>query len=206
MSVHDANAKYGDPHSVSDVIDCLEMLAKEKGCVSVGDVVDTLGTRTYGPMLMVPALIELTPIGSIPGVPTFLAITIAIFAVQMLIGAKHFWIPDFIENRRVAASKLDKAARKLEPLAKRLDAWFHGRLKMLTKGAAIRIAAATVILLCLAVPPLEFVPFASSGPMLAIALIGLALLVRDGALMIAALAIGLSAVGYGIVTLIGGSS
>ena len=57
-----------------------------------------------------------------------------------------------------------------------------------------RIAAVMVMALCLTVPPLELVPFGSTAPMLAIAAFGLALLVRDGLLMIAALAFSLSAV------------
>ena len=54
-------------------------------------------------------------------------------------------------------------------MARWLDRWFHGRLKPLTRGLF-----------------LEIVPFASTAPMGAIALFGLALLVHDGALMIAA--------------------
>ena len=203
MSVHDSHPAYGAPHSVVDVIDCLHRLSEEKGCISVGDIIDALGTRTYGPMLIVPALLEITPLGAVPGVPTFLAVTIAIFAVQMLFGRHRFWVPGIIENRRFGASKLHAATHKLMPIAERLDRWFHGRLRFLTQGVGTRMAAATVLLLCFAVPPLEFLPFASSGPMLAIALIGLALLVRDGALMLVALAIGIAAVSWGATSLLG---
>ena len=45
------------------------------------------------------------------------------------------------------------------------------------------------MLLALTVPPLEFIPFASTAPMATIALIGIALLVHDGWLMLAALAV-----------------
>ena len=47
--------------------------------------------------------------------------------------------------------------------------------------------AGAILLLCCTVPPLEFLPFASSIPMLAIAVLGLALTVRDGALVLGAL-------------------
>lgn len=60
-----------------------------------------------------------------------------------------------------------------------------------------RIAAVFVFLLCLTVPPLEFVPFASSAPMLAIAALGLAILVRDGLLMLVASGLSLTALGVG---------
>ena len=54
-----------------------------------------------------------------------------------------------------------------------------------------------VVALCCTVPPLELIPFASSAPMLAIAAFGLAILVRDGLLMLVALALSLLAVGLG---------
>lgn len=66
------------------------------------------------------------------------------------------------------------------------------------KGAAV-----IVIVLCRTVPPLEFFPFASSAQMLAIAAFGLALTVRDGALMLAALTLGVAALvagGYMLAT------
>ncbi|WP_260482817.1 exopolysaccharide biosynthesis protein [Sphingomicrobium flavum] len=187
MSVHESAGAFGNPHSVGDVIDCLSQLAEQHGTVSIGDVVDGLGTRTYGPMLIVPALIGLTPIGAIPSMPSLLAVIILIFAVQMLFGSHHFWIPDIIENRAISGDKLATASRKLRPIAKWLDHWFHGRLKILAGGAAMRVAALLVIGLSLAVPPLEFLPFAAAAPMAAIAAFGLALLVRDGALMLAAM-------------------
>ena len=197
MSMHGSESGMMEVHSVSDILTCLEKIASEHGCVSVGDVVDAIGTRTYAPFLIVPALLEITPIGAIPGVPTLLAVTIAIFAIQMLFGAHHFWIPDIIENRRVTGEKLDKASRKLEPLADKLDHWFHGRLRVLTKGPAVQVAALAVLALCATVPFLEVLPFASSGPMLAIAAFGMALLFRDGLLMIIATIIAVAAVAGG---------
>ena len=67
----------------------------------------------------------------------------------------------------------------------------------LTKGIWLRIAALAILVLCLTIPPLEFLPFASSGPMLAIAAIGLALLVRDGLVMLFALTLAAAAVAGG---------
>ena len=47
-------------------------------------------------------------------------------------------------------------------------------------------------------------PFASTVPMAAIAVFGLALLVRDGVLMLVAIALSLGAAGVGSVLLLGG--
>ncbi|MEQ5788543.1 exopolysaccharide biosynthesis protein [Erythrobacter sp. NFXS35] len=185
-------------HSVCDILDLLRITADRRDKVSVGDVLDAIGDRSYGPALLIPALLESTPIGGIPGVPTFLALFIAITAAQLLWDKDHLWLPGFIQRRSVSAGKLHKAADKLNPVASWLDRWFHGRLPRFVKQPWPRIAAAMVIVLCLTVPPLEFVPFASSAPMLPIAAFGLALLVRDGLLLIAAVGISIAVLAIGM--------
>lgn len=187
-----------DPHSVGDILDRLHEVGEEHDRVSVGDMVEAFGNRSYGPFLLVPALIEETPIGSIPGVPTALAAIIILFAVQILFGRKRMWLPGFVTRRTIAADKVAKAADKLKGVAGFMDRWFHGRLEVLTKGPSVRVAAAACILLACTVPPLEVLPWASSLPMAAIAAFGLALLARDGALMIAATLLSLAAIGFGI--------
>lgn len=187
-----------DPHSVGEILDSLQQLAKRERSVSIGDIVEAFGNRSYGPFLIVPALIELSPIGGIPGLPTALAAIIALFAVQMLIGRKQMWLPGLVKRRSIKADRLEKASGRLRGLARFMDRWFHGRLPALTKGPMIKLAAAIVLLLAATVPPLELLPFASSAPMLAIAAFGLALLVRDGVLMIVALLLSLASIALGV--------
>lgn len=187
-----------EPRSVGDILDRLKEIAEKEDKVSLGDVAEAFGSRSYGPFLMVPAIIEQTPVGGIPGVPTAIALIIASFAVQILFGRKHLWLPGFIKRRTVRAETLGKTSDKLRGVAKFLDRWFHGRLERLTQGPFLKAAAVIVILLCCTVPPLELLPFASSVPMAAIAMFGLAMLVRDGALMIVALVLSVAAVAVGV--------
>lgn len=195
-----------NPHTVGEILDCLDALADEHEEASVDHVLHAFGTRTFGPAIMVPALLELTPVGAIPGVPSFLAVTVSLVAAQKMLGRKSLWIPGLIGNRCVSADKLRKAAEKLRPVARFMDRFFHRRLKWLTHAPFSLIAAGLVILLSLTVPFLEVLPFASSVPMLAIAMFGLSVLVRDGVLMIAALAISLGTVAVGFDYLDGGMS
>ncbi len=187
-----------EPHSIGDILQRIEELARDQDEVALGDVVETLGHRGHGPFLLVPALIEISPIGGIPGVPTALAAIIILFAVQMLIGRKHLWLPAFLRRRSLSSEKVCKATDKLQGFARFMDRWFHGRLPKLTQGPFVRVAALLCICLALTVPPLELLPFASTAPMAAIAAFGLALLVRDGLLMIIAALLALVAVGVGI--------
>lgn len=191
-------------HAVEDILDQLEQKGEENGSVSVGDMTDALGHRGHGPFLFVPALLEISPIGGIPGVPTLLALIVALFAVQIVLGHEQMWLPDFLERRTVKGDRLKSATEKLEGLAAWLDRWFHGRFEMLTGRTATRIAAIAVLLLCLTVPPLELVPFASSAPMAAIVMFGLAMTLRDGLVMALGYLFSVVAVGIGLGLLGGG--
>lgn len=183
------------PYSVGDILDCLEELADEGETVSVDQIMNAFGSRTYGPAILVPALLDLTPVGAIPGVPSFLALIVAVVALQKLLGRWHLWLPAFISNRRVSSDKLAKGAEKLRPVARFMDRIFHRRLKFMTRAPFAQIAAAVILLLCFLVPFLEVLPLAAAVPMIAIAAFGVAILVRDGVLM--ALALGASLAGLG---------
>jgi hypothetical protein len=171
--------------SVGDVVECLDEVAEDKRKVCVGDAIEAFGYRSYGPLLLVPALLELTPFGAIPAVPTAIALVIAIFATQIAIGRKTMWLPAKLRGLTFSSERLDKATEKISPWAKKIDKWFHRRYPELTDQLGMRIAAVCCLLLCLTVPPLELLPLASSAPMAAIATFGLAITVRDGLLMIA---------------------
>jgi hypothetical protein len=180
-----------NPNSVRGILDRLEELAEDGDAqeeVSAGEIVDAFGTRTYGPFLLVPALLGISPIGGIPAVPTFLAAIVLLFAVQIVFGRQHLWLPGIIKDRGVDREKLGKAADKLAGVAKVMDKVFRGRLESLAGRTASRIAATVVVLLCLAIPPLELLPFAVVVPMAVVAAFGVAMIARDGLLMLVAFA------------------
>ena len=197
-------AQNGDIHSASDILDRLRDVANDEEQVPIGDVVEAMGARSFGPFIMLPALIEISPLGAVPGVPTFLALVIAITAAQLLFGRDHLWLPGFVRNRSAKGEKVLKAVDRLRPIAEWMDRWFHGRMKRFASGPFPRIAAACVIALAMTVPPLEFIPFASTAPMAAIAAFGLALIVRDGLLMLIAGVLTVAALGTGIALAGGG--
>ncbi|TLX55765.1 exopolysaccharide biosynthesis protein [Stutzerimonas nosocomialis] len=171
--------------------DCLEKVIDEViglgeggSEVSVGDIQQTIGERSFGPFLFVPAIIEVSPIGGIPGLPTLLAAIIALFALQLLFGRRHLWMPGFLARRSVKGQKLEKGLNKVRPLVRWLDKVSRHRLPWATRGVFLRVIAVLCVLLTLSVPPLELVPFASTAPFSAICLFGLGLTTRDGAAIV----------------------
>lgn len=110
-----------EPHSVGDILDRLDELAGEKDEVSLGQTIEAFGNRSYAPFLVIIPLIDISPIGSIPGLPTLLALVIVLTAVQMLFGRKHLWLPGFLANRSLSSEKVKKAVKKVRPVGERMD-------------------------------------------------------------------------------------
>ena len=193
-------ARAADDHSsrpsegLSDLLSTIDDLGDRQSQVSVHDIREAIGERSFGPFLLVPAVIEMSPIGGIPGLPTALAVIISLFAVQILFGAKHLWLPQFVEKRQIDGKTLKSAMDKMMPVARFVDRLLKPRLTWLTRAPWLQVAAAFTILLCCSVPPLELIPFASTAPMAAIALFGVSLMARDGLLTVIAGLVSLSAV------------
>lgn len=170
--------------SVGDVLDTLQSLAESEDAVTVGDVTRALGKRGFGPLILAPALIVITPIGGIPAIPTLMAIIIALFSVQIVLQRDHLWLPSMLKERAVEHDKVSKSVSKLRGLANWLDDHMGNRLTALTRTPMPTIAASIILGLCLLVPPAEVIPFAAALPMGAIAITALALTLKDGVVML----------------------
>ena len=70
------------------VIDQLVEVGDREDQVSIAKIQEAIDQSSFGPFLLVPAIIEVSPIGGIPGVPTALAIIVLLCAVQMLFGTR----------------------------------------------------------------------------------------------------------------------
>ena len=151
-------------HDLEDVIDhiialCLHngLAQQGKGRVSVADLMDMLGERSFGPLLLVPSLIAVSPVGAIPGLPAITSAVIVLIAGQILLGHEHFWIPRWLARRSVDAHRMERGLEKFRPVARFIDHLLRPRLPALTGGVSFYAIA----LLCL----LSWCPWAASRPM-----------------------------------------
>ena len=178
---------------LEQVIDGVVELGDNQSKVSVGDIQKKVGQRGFGPFLFVPAIIEISPVGGIPGVPSMLALVVALFAFQLLFGRHHFWMPGFLAHRSVSGQKLEKGLNKIRPVVRWLDKVSNKRLGWATSKGFLRFIAMLCIVLATSVPPLELLPFASTAPFSAICLLGLGITTQDGAAILLGLALAVGA-------------
>ncbi|MGB6231510.1 MAG: exopolysaccharide biosynthesis protein [Litorimonas sp.] len=179
----------GEDTPLEDILD-VAVAAGEDGEVNLEDVSETFGERAFGPVFLLLGLLSFVPpIGGIPGVPTFMGLTLFLFSVQMLVGRKEIWLPDVIRRQSLKTEKLRAVRRVSASWLEALDARIAKRLVWAVTGPARMVAAFAVAILSLTMIPLELIPFGVVLPGSAIALIGLALFARDGLLMLIALGI-----------------
>ena len=184
------------PHDLDDVLDELLDADPDSGDVSVDELVAAVGKRSFGPLLVLLALIAFTPLGGIPGVPTILASLVIAIVAQLLFGRTQFWLPKFILRRKIDAGRLRKTISWIRPVARLIDKLIVPRLEWILRGIWLRIAALGCVLVALTIPPLEIVPFGGTASWAAIALFGLAVIAEDGVVALLAFA---SAIGAGTV-------
>lgn len=170
-------------YNLTGVLDHLDDKADGQD-LTLGQVIDAFGGRGYGPMLLAAALIEILPTGAIPGVPTLVAITVILIAGQLAAGRQAPWVPKKLRSKGFNRGKLEKARNKIRPFTQKLDKAIKPRMEQFTTPFAARAVGVICVILAMTMPPLEFVPFASSVPSTAIALFSIGLASRDGLIIL----------------------
>ncbi|MFG6137986.1 exopolysaccharide biosynthesis protein [Halomonas sp. B23F22_10] len=175
------------PGSLTRLITQVQQAGEQRDDVSLEAILDTVGRRSFAPFLLVAGLVTLAPvIGDIPGVPTLMATLVVLVAAQLLVGREHFWLPRFLLERRVSRSRFVRVTDWMARPARWVDRYLRTRLVWLTRAPAHLPVALTCLLIGLAMPPMELVPFSANGGGLALTLFGLALLAEDGLMALVA--------------------
>lgn len=176
-------------HTLEEMLEHVADLAKDEQQVSMGQMVESIGDRSFGPLLLIIGMTLFSPLSGVPGMSAFAGLVVLLIALQMLLGRKHFWLPSFILKRSVAQAKLTKAIDWVKPGARRIDCLIKPRLNFMLHPTSTYLIALLCVLIGTALPFMELVPFSSSIVGLALAILGLALVARDGLLVLIALSV-----------------
>ncbi len=172
-------------HALSDVLDQLEG-ALGDGNISVQDVIETLGARSFASVMLLFSLIAVSPASTIPGVTTSVAMVTFLVAAQMMIGRRHLWLPALITRRQLPATKLARSIKWLRRPIGFVERHLKARLTFLLQPPWLYLPLALVMFLSALMPMMEFIPASGSLAAAVIALFAAGWLTRDGALVGAA--------------------
>ncbi len=175
------------PQNLTGLLDQVKAAGVSAESITVADIREKLGRRSFGPLLLFSGLVLLTPIAGLPLLPGIFGLIIMLTAGQMLLGWRELWLPDFLLQRsltRQNVARFDAAARRV---AGTVDNFVRPRWPYLTEPPLPLVIAALCFLMGLLLLPLEFIPFTSSIPGFPVAAFGLALMTRDGLFVIVGL-------------------
>ncbi|MDY6812872.1 MAG: exopolysaccharide biosynthesis protein [Pseudomonadota bacterium] len=166
---------------LEDVLDRIEQAARQQESVSLGEVVEHFGNRSFSPLLLLAGLITVTPIvGDVPGMPGIMGTLVILIVGQMLIGRTHLWLPAVLRRREISRDKLERGLGWMRKPARAVDRVLRPRLRVLTQGPGATCVALACLLIGIALWPLQLVPMAPNGAGLALTAFGLALVADDG--------------------------
>ncbi|MCB6176887.1 exopolysaccharide biosynthesis protein [Rhodobacter sp. Har01] len=155
----------------------LTALAEEPGRerVAIADMLETMRSRAFGALLLIFAFPNILP--SPPGLAGVLGLPLIFLSTQMMLG-KSPWLPDFIARRSMPRATFAGMVQRINPWLERAERLLKARLQPLAWPASQRLIGALCLVLsiALALP----IPFANMAPSVAICLIGLGVLERDG--------------------------
>jgi hypothetical protein len=146
----------------------------------VSELIEQLGPRSFGIVVVLFGLPNLLPV---PGLPMVCGLVIGIIAIQMLIGRDSLALPRWVGDRRVSRENLCRVIDKAEPTLRFMEKLMRPRWTILTDGRAQKAIGLMLLLLAIALmAPIPF--FGGIPPGIAVILLGLALVERDGLFVI----------------------
>lgn len=170
--------------NLEKLLERIEETVQDEERVSLQMIIEAVGGRSFGSILLIPALILIAPgVGDIPGVTTTCALVVLIISIQLLFKRKHLWLPQWMLKRTAKRERVTKAIGWVRGPAKWVDRLIHHRLSRFAAPRAIAMGSTVVALI---MPLMEVVPFGGMVVGVALAAYGLALLAHDGLLAIIA--------------------
>lgn len=156
--------------------------------VSVRTLVDAFRYRASGALLFLFAVPNVLPMP--PGTSGILGLPLVIIAFQLM-GGRPLVLPDVVLERSISGEGFGRMVDQTVPRLKRVERLLRPRMPGLTGDATDRVIGAFCLVLAviLTLP----IPLGNVLPALAISIIALGMIERDGVWVIAGFAIGIAA-------------
>lgn len=165
----------GSRARASDLV--LEAVNGEGERISAGEIVDALDARAFGLASLLFSLPSVVPMP--PGVPTIVGFALLLVSLQMIAGLRSLWLPGSLRRASFSRASLVAGLRKVQPWLARLEKIARPRFLWMTSRAAERFAGLIILVMAI-VLILPLPPGGNFPPALAVAVIGVGLIERDG--------------------------
>ena len=176
---HDMDDSAPQPQPTSDLLIQLGH-ASESPEMSVGELLDALSDRAFGVAMLVLAIPVCIPF--LYGVPQVLSLPMLLIALQMVLGRHTLWMPERLRARTFSRAEFGKMAAR----AKRYLGWGEAiarpRALFLTGNGPERLFGLFMSIFCISI--LVPLPLTNTTPGIAIAIMAIGMIERDGLLIV----------------------
>jgi hypothetical protein len=169
-----ADPSGGEERRLSEVF--ADLAAEDRVRVSIGDVVQALGDRSFAPVMILLAVPNAIPF--IPGSSTVLGLLLAFVAIQLVIGMRRVRLPARLNRWSFDREGFARLVAKVTPWLTRFERMARPRFWPESYRLAERLAGVIAIVLSLMI--MLPIPFANGVPAIAICLLALGISERDG--------------------------
>ncbi len=168
----------------------LEALAADTrlGRISIGDLLAALGDRATAALLFIFAFPNVLP--TPPGTSTILGAPLIFLAAQLMLGRAP-WLPAFVAKRSMTRADFASLVKRIVPWLVRAENLLRPRLAGLARPPMEQFIG--LLSLLLAVVLVLPIPLGNVLPALAISLLALGVLERDGVWVLAGLSVAVAA-------------
>ena len=169
----------------SEVLTLLAQQPNER--LTVGDIVAVLRGRAFALLIVLLGLPNCLPMP--PPIPLVCGLLLVLVAVQIVAGRASPWLPRVLLRRSIARGDLRRAVDRAVPLLRRLERWSQPRVQVFESALGGRLTGC--LILALALTLIVAAPIVGQIPLgLAVCLVGLGLVERDGVVVMGGLAVG----------------
>lgn len=185
MSTPPPGSNAGAGHRLETLFDALAQEAARHDHISVDSILDRLGHRSYGPLLLLPSLLAIFPvIGALPGVSYGMAFIVLFVAIQFALSKPKLWLPERLKRIRFDAATFQIGVGKARPTLRWLDRFIMERFSIALRPPLPTLIAWLCVLLGVLMVVYAAVPGGVVIPGVAVALLGLGLTTHDGVIVI----------------------
>jgi hypothetical protein len=155
--------------------------------LTVGEIVAILRDRAFALLIVLLGLPNCLPMP--PPIPLICGLLLVFVALQVVSGRAAPWLPKALLSRSLARSDVDRALARALPIFRRLERFSRPRMSLLDNGFGMRLMGLVLLVLALA---LVFAPpLVGQIPLgIAVCLVGIGLVERDGVVVLGGLAVG----------------
>lgn len=95
-------------------------------------ILQVLGERAFGIVLLFFALPSALPFSAVPGISVIFSVPIVLFAIQMIFAKKILWLPEIIAKRTIHKSTISKVVHAAVPYLIKVEYFLKPRWTFMT--------------------------------------------------------------------------